>query len=95
MTDHLVRIYGGYPSLAEYLRGYAIVDDALASLANPTRIISAADDPIIPASDLARLARPAALSVTCTGLGGHCGFYDAQRGSTWIEREVCATLGAA
>jgi predicted alpha/beta-fold hydrolase len=23
MTDHLVRVYGGYPSLAEYLRGYS------------------------------------------------------------------------
>jgi len=93
MTDHLVCRYGGYPSLEAYLRGYAIVGDALESLVHPARIISAADDPIIPAADLARLARPPALSITCTALGGHCGFYDGRGGLTWIEREVFATLG--
>jgi predicted alpha/beta-fold hydrolase len=63
MTDHLVRTYGGYPSLQQYLQGYAIVGDALGSIAHPTRIISAADDPIIPVEDLDRVARPAALTV--------------------------------
>jgi hypothetical protein len=92
MTDHLVRTYGGYPSLPQYLQGYAIVGDALGSIVHPTRIISAADDPIIPAGDLDRIARPAALKVTCTSFGGHCGFYDARPGGTWIEREVYATL---
>jgi len=93
MTDHLVCRYGGYPSLEAYLRGYAIVGDVLESLVHPARIISAADDPIIPAADLARLARPPALSITCTALGGHRGFYDGRGGLTWIEREVFATLG--
>ena len=41
-TVDLVRTYGGYPSLQQYLRGYAIVGDALGSIAHPTRIISAA-----------------------------------------------------
>ena len=92
MTAHLVRLFGNYPTVSDYLRGYAVVGDALARLAHPTRIISAADDPIIPAADLARLARPASLEITCTDLGGHCGFYEGGRGSTWIEREVYATL---
>jgi predicted alpha/beta-fold hydrolase len=92
MTERLVRLFGDYPTLSDYLRGYSIVDDALASIVHPTRIISAADDPIIPAADLARLARPAALEITCTRFGGHCGFYQGGRGSTWIEREVHATL---
>jgi hypothetical protein len=95
MTDHLVRKFGGFPSLPEYLRGYAIVGDALGSIVHPTRIIAAGDDPIIPAEDLARIARPAALDVTRTTLGGHCGYYDARRGSTWIEREILATLEGA
>jgi predicted alpha/beta-fold hydrolase len=95
MTDQLARRYGGYPSLAEYLRGYGVVGDLLASIAPPTRIIAAADDPIIPAEDLARLARPPALTITRTSFGGHCGFYEGRRGSTWIEREVYATLMSA
>jgi hypothetical protein len=95
MTEHLVCTYGGFESLGVYLRGYAIVDDALATLVHPARIIAAADDPIIPAVDLARLARPAALEITCEALGGHCGFFEGGHGSTWLEREVLATLGSA
>jgi predicted alpha/beta-fold hydrolase len=95
MTEHLVCTYGGFPSLREYLHGYAIVGDALATLESPARIISAVDDPIIPVADLARLARPAALRITCTAFGGHCGFYEGGHGSTWLEREVLATLRPA
>ncbi len=92
MTEHLVRLFGDYPTASDYLHGYAVVDGVLDGIVHPTRIISAADDPIIPASDLARLARPPALEITCTPLGGHCGYYEGGRGSTWIEREVYATL---
>lgn len=92
MTEHLACRYGGYPSLQEYLRGYAVTGDVLASVHHPTRIITAADDPIIPVADFDRIARPPALTVTRTGLGGHCGYYDAGRGGTWIEREIYATL---
>jgi len=95
MTDVLVRKYGGFPSLEQYLRGYAIVDDALASLEARTRIISAADDPIIPAADLQRIAHPRSLEVTLTRFGGHCGFYEGGAGPTWIEREVLASFNAA
>jgi hypothetical protein len=95
MTDHLVCTYGGFASLREYLRGYAIVDDALATLTVRSRIIAAADDPIIPAADLGRLARPPSLRITRTSLGGHCGFYEGGRDGTWLEREVLATLPPA
>lgn len=92
MTEHLVCNYGGFPSLESYLRGYAIVGDALASIVHPARIIAAADDPIIAVSDLSRIARPAALEVSCTRFGGHCGFFEGGSGSTWLEREVLETL---
>jgi hypothetical protein len=92
MTAHLVHLFGDFPSLADYLGGYAVVGDTLATLTPPTRIISAADDPIIPAEDLARLARPASLEINRTDFGGHCGYYEGGRGSTWIEREVYASF---
>jgi predicted alpha/beta-fold hydrolase len=92
MTEHLVCTYGGFPTLASYLHGYAIVGDALAGIVHPSRIIAAADDPIIPASDLSRLARPATLDISCTRFGGHCGFFEGGSGTTWLEREVLATI---
>ena len=95
MTGHLACRYGGYPSLADYLKGYAVAGDALATISHPTRIITAADDPIIPVLDFDRIARPPALTITRTALGGHCGYYDARRGGTWIEREICATLSGS
>ncbi len=92
MTDRLAVRYGGFASLQDYLRGYAIVGPVLQPLeALPhakVRIVCAADDPLIPAADLDRIARPANLEVTVTSFGGHCGFYDGAAGPTWIEREV-------
>lgn len=94
MTDVLARRYGGFASLGQYLQGYSVMGDALSAVRSPTRIIAAADDPIIPVDDLSRLARPPALTITLTRFGGHCGFYDARGGGTWIEREIHATLAA-
>lgn len=99
MTDRLAVAYGGFPTLQHYLRGYALVGPVLAALAQSpnlkARIIAAADDPIIPASDLERIARPPNLEVTLCPFGGHCGFYDGRTGPSWLEREVIRSLAAA
>jgi predicted alpha/beta-fold hydrolase len=55
--------------------------------------VTSLDDPICPAGALARLARPAALSITTARYGGHCGFFDRLTGPTWIERRIMAELG--
>jgi predicted alpha/beta-fold hydrolase len=98
MTDRLAVGYGGFASMEEYLRGYAIVGPVLQSLAaSPhlkVRIIAAADDPIIPATDLERIARPPNLEVTLCAFGGHCGFYDGAAGPSWLEREVLRSFAA-
>jgi predicted alpha/beta-fold hydrolase len=94
MTEQLVLRFAGYPDLLSYLRGYAIVGPALATLAVPSRILSALDDPIIPASDLDRLADPPALGITTTAHGGHCGFLDNLRRESWADRQIAAILSA-
>ena len=92
MTAHLVQRYTDFPDLGAYLRGYAITGEALAALAVPAHILSALDDPIIPAHDLARLAPSRALSVVTTRRGGHCGFLDRFSGESWSDRRVYALL---
>jgi uncharacterized protein len=92
MTAELVRCYTDFPTLDHYLNGYAITGERLARLEVPSTIVTSLDDPIIPASGLAQLARPPVLSLTVTRHGGHCGFFDDLRGPTWLERRVMAML---
>ena len=92
MTAELVAKYTDFPGLEDYLNGYAITGNRLAQLEVPSSIITSLDDPIIPAGALARLARPAALAVSLTRYGGHCGFFARLAGPTWLERRMVAQL---
>jgi len=92
MTERMVLKYTDYPDLASYLAGYAITGGMLESLEGPAQLITAADDPMIDARDLARLARPAALRITVTPRGGHCGFMEALRGPSWVDRRIADEL---
>jgi len=94
MTAELVRCYTEFPTLEDYLNGYAITGTRLAGLSTPARIVTSLDDPIIPAAGLEQLARPSALTLTVTRYGGHCGFFDRLSGPTWLERRILAQLGA-
>ena len=92
MTDYLVRHHSDFTDLASYLKGYAIVDGALLKLNAPSRIIVAADDPIIPFADIGRLAAPPCLTVEATDLGGHCGYLQGPGLSSWIDEKVFEAL---
>jgi uncharacterized protein len=94
MTAELVRSHTEFPTLEDYLNGYAITGARLAPLEVPTLILTSLDDPIIPAGALARLARPAALSISVTRYGGHCGFFQQLTGPTWLERRILAEFGS-
>jgi uncharacterized protein len=88
MTAELVRRFTDFPTLEDYLNGYAITGSHLAGLSVPARIITSLDDPIIPAQSLQRLANPAALQLTVTRHGGHCGFLERLSGPSWVEQKI-------
>ena len=94
MTAEMVRRYTDFATLEHYLNGYAITGERLATLEVPSHILTSLDDPIIPADGLARLAQPAALSVSVTRFGGHCGFFERLAAPHWLERRILAELGA-
>lgn len=85
MTDFFVTRYTEFPDLGSYLRGYAITGERLARLAVPSMILLADDDPVIPVGSVARLAKPAALTINRTRWGGHCGFLLDYRLRTWAD----------
>lgn len=95
MTRELVVTQAGFPDLETYLRGYTLTGDRLATLEVPVTLVAALDDPITPASDIARLAQSAMLRVVTTDSGGHCGFFESLRGPGFIERLVLAELSAS
>jgi uncharacterized protein len=95
MTAELVRCYSDFPTLDDYLNGYALTGARLAALEVPANILTSLDDPMIPAAGLARVARPASLELTVTRRGGHCGFFEHLSGPTWLERRVLQLLGVS
>ena len=92
MTSELVRRFTGFGSLDDYLNGYSITGSRLSRLAVPAMVITALDDPIIPASGLAKIARPTLLKLIVTRLGGHIGFMDHMSEPTWAERRIVQEL---
>jgi uncharacterized protein len=95
MTAELVRRFTDFPTLDDYLNGYAITGGRLAGLAVPARIITSLDDPIIPAGSLERLAQVSSLQLTVTRYGGHCGFLESLSGPSWVERRIVAEFATA
>src|SRR5207302_11289715 len=92
-TAEMVRCYSEFPTLEDYLNGYAITGGRLARLEVPSSLLTSLDDPIIPADGLERLARSPALSITVTRHGGHCGFFERLTAPNWLERRILAELG--
>lgn len=91
-TDFFVRNYTEFADLDSYLDGYAVTGSVLAGLDVPTRLIAAADDPVIPSEDLQRLASSEALDVTLLPRGGHCGFLRDYRLRSWLDGVITAEL---
>jgi predicted alpha/beta-fold hydrolase len=92
MTRQLVLAHTEYPSMDEYLAGYAITGNRLTTLAAPATVLTSLDDPIIAATDLTRLARTPHLDIITTAHGGHCGFLENLGDSNWIDAQVVRLL---
>jgi len=91
-TDFFVRQYTEYEDLDSYLHGYALVGRPLQDLSIPTRLILAEDDPVIPSADAAQLETSDLLTIDMTRHGGHCGFIDDLRLSSWVDPEIVRDL---
>jgi uncharacterized protein len=74
MTDWLVRHFNTFDSAEDYFASYAVLGNALQDLSVPTTIITAENDPIIPAEDFRQLTPHPLLDVQIHPSGGHVGF---------------------
>jgi uncharacterized protein len=85
MTDAMVARHTDFPSMKDYLDGYAITGNRLTSLSCPALILASQDDPIIPAADLTQLALHPELRVVTTEAGGHMGFMTRPFARSWLN----------
>jgi uncharacterized protein len=92
MTRQLVLSHTEYPTLDEYLTGYAITGSRLTTLAAPATVFTSLDDPIIEPADLARLVRLPQLDIITTAHGGHCGFIETLGDRSWIDVQTVKLL---
>ena len=76
MTEWILHQYGPYPDAASYFADYAVAPVQLRELVTPATIITALDDPIIPAVDFYALPRHPLLTVHVLPTGGHVGYTD-------------------
>lgn len=94
LTEWLVQRHTDFGTLERYFDGYTLAGDRLAGLAVQTHVLTAADDPVIPVDDFARLALPACAQVEISERGGHCGFLLDWRLHGLAERWVAERLDA-
>ena len=95
LTAHFVAQHTDYPSLLDYLHGYAMTEAKLAALPVPTHVLVAADDPVIPVDDWLAVAKPPQLTLEVSPFGGHCGFVSNWALEGWSERRVVELLQQA
>lgn len=88
MTAELVARYTDFPHIDDYLNGYAITGERLATLQAPAIIVTSRDDPIIPVGDLQRLATHPRLEVVVTERGGHTGFVERLGAPSWVNEFI-------
>jgi predicted alpha/beta-fold hydrolase len=87
--------YTPYKRVDEYFAAYALHGDRLATLAMPATIVTAEDDPIIPAEDFDRIEPIGNLRIERHRYGGHCGFIENLAARSWIESRIPQLLRQA
>jgi len=94
-TEYFATRYYEFPDVEAYLSGYSIAGGRLAALSVPGLLLTAADDPVIPVSDVRGLPEIPGLGVLITPRGGHCGYLKNWRLDSWAEDLLMARLDAA
>jgi predicted alpha/beta-fold hydrolase len=88
LTDALFERYNIGFDTESYFREYAIGKDALEKVNTPTTIVTARDDPAIPADDFPGLRLSPHVRLIMHEYGGHNGFLEGVFAPTWYEKKA-------
>jgi uncharacterized protein len=92
LTERMVQRHTDFGTLDNYLDGYSIAGDTLATMSMPATILTAADDPVIPVADFRALALAPQTELTIVEHGGHCGFIRDASLRSWAEDFLIARM---
>jgi predicted alpha/beta-fold hydrolase len=92
LTEAIMPWYPDLGHYRDYFRRYTLTGNLLASLEFPVTIITAQDDPFLPAEDFRNLPSNKHLDVFIERYGGHCGFLNPFPMGCWYERQICGIL---
>jgi predicted alpha/beta-fold hydrolase len=95
MTARLLPRFSPYKDPPTYFAGYALKEAALLDIAVPTTILTAVDDPIIPAVDFHALKLNPRTELIVLDHGGHNGFLMGLLKGCWYEGVLARRFGAA
>ena len=84
-TEYFATRYYDFPTVEDYFEGYSIAGDRLLNLVVPGILLTAADDPVVPESDVLGLPEVSGLEILITPRGGHCGYLKNWKLESWAE----------
>jgi len=85
VTAALLKRYTHFQNPAEYFDSYTLTGKALRNIGVPTTIITAKDDPIIPADDFENIHTNGKMFLSMQALGGHNGFIESLDLRVWYQ----------
>lgn len=95
MHDDFIPRFSEHKTASSYFRAYALSEANIARFDTFCHIIMVRDDPVIPVETLAHLPKREKLSHEIVGDGGHCGFINGYRLTSWIDDRVAGILKEA
>ena len=95
MHDYFVPRHTDHPTTHAYLSAYKLSRQQLASLEIPTHIICSTDDPITAMLDGDLSTLSPTLDVDQVNYGGHCGFLQDFRLTSWADQRLVEVFQAA
>ncbi len=88
MTEALIPRLSDYTGAADYFRGYTLTGELFSRVGAPLMVITAVDDPIIPAEDFSRIEPGGNTTLIMQEYGGHCGYIEGLSLRSWYQGKM-------
>ncbi|TGM42214.1 alpha/beta fold hydrolase [Leptospira levettii] len=93
LTEKMVKEFSQFRSVDEYFLSYTLSDLFFKTIKVPTTILTSMDDPVIPWKEFTEIPSSAYIDVVIEAKGGHCGFIEDWKRSSYYWRIMEKKMG--